>query len=587
MFRFTVFASLLLTLLLAACAGDQHSAGENYSSGAIAEVGDAFTLYFPWLHSFYTEHEFGARYPDSELGGYQEAMEYLITNRLKQIDFFESGMYQNPDIKNEVARLVNEELEYAYFEEQYLSQYTDAQAMARYYEGIQKELHFRKIELPKEPGSMSSRQQAENSIEEILEALDEGWSFSRLISYYDVSSARTSQRLRGDIDRESPLFKQLYSLDEGDIKVVETAASFLVIKIDSVSQVNAPPLKEIREEVLRNLRQIYTPQAVQSFDEEKQRLIHEARISWNEPILERLSELSRQGNGTFFEAAYRNTVEEEINRTGNKEILNYSVYEDQDSYSLTYNGYIRLLDEVLIPESSRGLSPAEHKDFLIDALRRSHIADKARDMGLEKSILNAETASPELLSRAVSLFNRTQIQEYIPEPTQERLEAFYEIHGDSIFAEPDRSRAFIINFDTQEQAEQVWKRYESGTAFEELTTGYSVRSFTRDEAGNIRVFRSRETPYLGEEAFSMEEGDVHGPVQYEHSVKGTQYAILKIHSKQQAHIPELSELSETYLQRRFLQHHERSLARQVKDELWRKYPVAIYKARLRQQINML
>lgn len=579
-YSFLLIATLLFFI---SCDDRGESSSEEVSNHIVASVEGDFTLTFSQLHNFYNDHEFGSRYPDSELRGYQEAMEFLITNHLKKVDFWETGMYRNPDYAEEIARLINEELEQAYFEEKHLSEYTSEQAINEYYEGIRKELHFRQIRIPK---SASANQDA--LIEEIVEAHSQGVNFSRLLEQYSTSAGdAATSTLRGDRDRNSSLFKQLYALDEDDLKVVETSADILVIKIDRIEPLDAPPLPEIRDEIVQNLRQIHMREATEAFDEEKQNIIDTERINWRTSALNRLTALSQEADASFYDGNYARILQQEISRSGNQELLSYPAGEQEQRRSITYQDYIRLLDEVMVPNSTQGLSVAQHKEFMMEALQRFHILEKARDMGLDENILSISRISSELQGNILSLYNRIKIVEHIPEPTPERLRAFYDTHRDSIFAEPARARIFVLEFDQQEAAQQAWARYNSGTSFENLTSGYAVRSFTKNDAGEIRSYMSRELPYLGEVAFSMQEGDVEGPIAYQHAEKGQRYAIVKSHSNRTAHTPSFSDLQQSYLERSFQSYHERVLARRVKKEIWEKYPVSIYEKHLSEQIAAL
>ncbi len=573
-------------LLLLSCTNTPEPAADGVSEQVIATIGDDYTLPFSRLRQFHQDHEFGARYPDSEYRGYEEAMEYLITRRLKQIDFFESGMYQNPGLQRQVARLVSEELEQAYFREKHLSDYINDEAISEYYQGMQKEFFFRQIELPKSSRSADARGQAEQTISEILRAYEEGESFRRLMLQYDADSSVVTQTLRGDEDRSSPLFKQLYSLGEDDIKVVETATAFLIVKIDRVEPVEAPAPEQVRSEIVEALREIHLPRALEAFEEEKQQLINDDEIDWNEAALARLSALTQENSPSFFEEnTYRQIVEDEIRRDENRVVLSYGAAGENGRARVTYSDYIRLLDEVLIPETSRGLSAEEYKAFLTEAMQRDLITGKAREMGLDQDLMKPDQASTELLDSALRLYDQTAIRDNIPEATPARLRSFYEAHKDSIFARPAKARILVKQYDTADDARRAWERFEAGTAFEDLASGYAVRSFVADSNGNITSFMSRETPYLGEIAFNMEEGEVRGPVEYEHAENGRQHVIVKSDRREDAYTPAFSELSDSRLERLFQTYHERRLARRLRNELWEKYPVSVHEDHLNQQLS--
>ena len=574
-----LYLSTVLILFLFSCSADN----EPEDRHIIVSVGDDFSLYFPFIHAFHSNHEFGARYPDSELYGYEEVIDYLVTNHLKFVDFFERDMHSDPDLEYELARIINEDLVNEYFEEQYLSNYINEASINRYYQGMQKEIQFSQIVLPVQSVSAESRSKRDEVVEDILEAISEGEDFSRLMNIYSreerIAGTQSATRiLRGDRDRTSPLFSQLYDLNEGDTKVLDTGASLLVIHIDEINQIDAPPLENVRNDILRNLRQIHYNDIYQEFEKEKSRILTKDRAEWNNEALQKLSGWSAQPD--FFTQQYQSVLQEELSAGRDIEILSYN------NSTVYLSDYLRLLDTILIPQRSRGMNTEQMKDFLVEAVQKDAIVTKAREMGLDENILNVNRQNPALRNRIIQIYDREIIESQLPEATDERIAAFYETNRDSLFWEPAKVNLFVHFYDTRDEAEEAWSRYQNGTEFENLESGFSVRTFIINREGNIQSFMRRETPYLGEAAFSIAQGEVDGPVEFTHDDHGQQFAIVKSGNREEERILEFADV-EQRIDRMFHEYHRRDIARQVKDHLWDRYPVSIYKDNLDRNISEL
>ncbi|REL38124.1 hypothetical protein DYD21_05805 [Rhodohalobacter sp. SW132] len=574
-----LYLTAISALFLLSCNAENEPVNEHI----IVSVDDDYSLYFPYIQTFYSNHEFGARYPDSEFKGYEEAIDYLVTNHLMFVDFFEKEMHRDPDLEYELARIINEDLENVYFEEQYLSDYINETSINRYYQGMQKEIQFSQIVLPVQSQSAESRQELDDVIEDILDAISEGEDFSRLMNLYSredrIAGTQSGTRvLRGDRDRTTPLFSQLYNLNEGDVKVLDTGASLLVVHIDRVDRIDAPPLENVRNDILRNLRNIHYNDIYVEFENDKNRIVNKENADWNEEALEKLTTWSAQPE--FFTEQYQTVIQDEISADRDIEILSYN------NSTVYLSDYLRILDTILIPQRSRGMNTEQMKNFLVEAVQKDAIVKKAREMGLDENILNANRQNPALRSRIIQIYDREIIESQIPEATDERIAEFYETNRDSLFWEPAKVNLFVHFYDTRDEAEAAWSRYQNGAEFENLESGYSVRTFIINREGNIESFMRRETPYLGEAAFSIDQGEVDGPVEFTHDQHGQQFAIIKSANREEERILEIADV-ENRIDRMFREYHRKEILSQVKADLWDRYPVTIYKDNLQRNIAEL
>ncbi len=115
------------------------------------------------------------------------------------------------------------------------------------------------------------------------------------------------------------------------------------------------------------------------YDRDKEALINEDSIVWNEKALDQLVKWTRIPN--FYKAIYRDTLQNAISSGRNLVILTYP--EGQ----VDLKEYLRLLNEILILGDSREITKEQLKEFIVEALRSDKIVQKAKDLGLEKKYL--------------------------------------------------------------------------------------------------------------------------------------------------------------------------------------------------------
>jgi len=105
------------------------------------------------------------------------------------------------------------------------------------------------------------------------------------------------------------------------------------------------------------------------------------------------------------------------------------------------------------------------------------------------------------------------------EVTEEQLRDYYEIHQDRYQQDELRqARHILILFDGDEDgseavANEVITRVRSGESFEALAAQYSKDGATSGNGGDLGPLTRTQLPdALGDEIFSMDEGDIRGPV---------------------------------------------------------------------------
>lgn len=573
-----VFISFFL-IIISGCENEEVS-----GQYTVANIEDITSIEFSELHTFYNNNHYNRRFPDDTMRGYNEALDHLLLKRLKQIDFINSGMHNNDDLMKGIARKYNEEVIVEYFNEAFLSKYINEESIRDYYDDMSKEVTYRQIVI-KKPENMD--QSMANSLSDTLASIRresaENENFGELVARYSQhqESAQNEGYMpvidwrNGAKSRKNQL---IFNMNEGDIQVMEVGREFNIIKVEEVKNVDIPPLEAVRNDIEDNLRQLYLDQSLEEYTDLKNSIVDSQSMNWNEDALDQLTDWARQSD--FYEELYQDTLQNAIDEDDNKVILTYS------DGQVDYEEYLRLLNEVLIPGKPSDISKEDIKRFIDDAVRTDLIIKKAKEENYHDTLLTANTPSSVLRYEFERLYNNRKITSQIPEPSEEALTEFYESHKDSLLYQFPKVIIYANIFDEQEQAEELWNNIQQGQTFEEANNRtYKVRTFIKNKDGEIDSHLRAEKPYLGEVAFSLEEGELTGPVEYVDDENGVQYAVVKCSFKEEGRLLEFSEVED--LEEKYRKYHRDSLSKVVKQELEDKYSVAINHDVLEENVSNL
>jgi|GEM_PF-364134 len=548
----------------------------------VVVIDDHYKISFAELHKYVYDEYFHRRYRDKS-EAYRRALNEMVLDQLKCIDFFKRGLHNDPQLTQELQRYINEELIVKYFESEYLGKYTSEEFARKMYDQMGKEVHYQQIVLNK-PKNVSDDQlkSLETRAKEIKAQADKGINFKELIKQYsetELENIDHSFSIMGWRESlENPHNRVIFNLNKGEIRILDEYHAYYIIKITDVKKINLEPFKKIKNELISKLSESYYYTSLNEYDRDKEALINEDSIVWNEKALDQLVKWSRIPN--FYKAIYRDTLQNAISSGRNLVILTYP--EGQ----VDLKEYLRLLNEILTLGDSREITKEQLKEFIVEALRSDKIVRKAKDLGLEKEVFNPYTKNPVLRIKIIDLYDQVMIESKIPVPSTTALEEFYQDNRDSLYYQLEKINLYAKIYSDKSEAEQIWAKIQAGTPFEKASDRWFVKTFIKDRDGQIKSYLSKEPPYLGEAAFKLQESEVDGIIEYTDAEKGRQYAVIyckrRIPEKQLAY----NEVKGT-IKDDFINYHRKQISQEVTQYLYDNYEVTINEKVLAKAIKSL
>ncbi|HQM36956.1 MAG TPA: peptidyl-prolyl cis-trans isomerase [Candidatus Marinimicrobia bacterium] len=546
----------------------------------IAVIDDHYKISFADLHKYVYDEYFHRRYRDKS-EAYQRALDEMVLDQLKCIDFFKRGLNNDSQLMQQLQRYINEELIVKYFESEYLGKYTSEEFARKTYDQMGKEVYYQQIILNKPENASDAQSDAlKNQAVEIKTKAEQGVDFNELIKQYATNNAPDVSVLTIDWEKSmvSPHNRVIFSLNKGDVRILDEYNAYYVVKITDVRPIKLKPFNKVKDELISQLQEGYYYTSLDEYDRDKKALVNEDSIVWNEKALDQLVKWSRIPN--FYKAIYRDTLQNAISSGRNLTILTYP------KGQIDLKEYLRLLNEILILGDSREITKEKLEEFIIEALRSDQIVRKARDLGLEKEVFNPYTNNPALKYKIVELYDKAVIESQIPEPTEAALQEFYQANRDSLYYQLEKINLYAVIYSDKSEADQMWAKIQAGTTFNEASNRWFVKTFIKDRDGQIKSYLSQEPPHLGEAAFKLKEGEVDGVIEYTDPDKGRQYAIIKCEKRTPEKQLTYDEVRKSIADD-FIKYHRKQISQEVTKYLYDNYEVNINEKLLAKAIKSL
>ena len=224
------------------------------------------------------------------------------------------------------------------------------------------------------------------------------------------------------------------------------------------------------------------------------------------------------------------------------------------------------------------------KEFVLEAVYSDHIVKKARELDIEKNVFNPYRDNLILKHRIAILYNKTMIDDQIPEITTDALRKFYEVHRETIFYQLKKVNISARIYSDSIKAIEEINRINAGAQFEEISNRWLTKSFVRERDGKFKSYMSTEPIFLAEASFKLGLNEVAGPIEYFDPEKGKQFAVIKcvaIRDEKQLTYDEAKNLIEN----EFIKYHKQKLTEEVERRLKSKYKIEIYDNYLSELIN--
>jgi len=537
----------------------------------VARIGSNYVFTFNDLREYVFDWDYNKKYRDKS-EAYNLALESMVTNQLKRIDFFAKGLNKDEKLIQSIRRIIKEEVVIEYFNTQYLSKYTNDDYAKKIYSIMDKRVIYRQIflKLP-ENASAKQKESLRKKAVEIKDEIIEGKDFGQLVNQYSqdtlsINSNGYMQPLGWEQSLTDPIGNLIFNFKAGDVHVLDSGDGFYIVKVVEVSKIEVKPFEKIKNELINKLKNIYSDKSLEEFENDKKKSVDENSIKWDNKALTQLINWSEIPG--FYYKIYNDTLQNAISRN-NFTILTYS------NGQVDLKEYLHLLNDVLIPRFSEKVKEENIKAYIVEAMQTDKVIKKAEELGIENKIFNVQTKNPVLKHQIAVLYNQAVIDSQIPKPTDEILHKFYNEQKDSLYYQLHKINVYAMIFPDENQAEEVMRKIKAGTPFEKISGRWLVKTFIRDREGNIKTYLSTEEPFLGEAAFKLNLDETTGPVEYFEPGKGQQYAIIKcinIRPEKQLLFDDVKKsIAEDYRK-----YKREIMMKEVRDKLWEKYDVEIY-----------
>ena len=571
--------ALLPVLLIIGVIACQKQAQQNQM--VVAEVGDSYTISFQDLTAFVINNLYNRMYRD-QLEAYNKALDVMIIDQLKRIDFVAKGLQNDEELVNTIRRTINEELLVKYFQSQFLGKYTADESVQLAYEDMGKEVIYKQIVLYKpENAAETDILYVKKQAIDIKTQLDQGKDFSEMVHQYSqhaesVKNDGLAPPLRSKNRTANPLFKYIFYQNVNDVLLLETTRAFYIVKITAINKLDLEPLDNLKSEIITDLEKDYLEKSLDEYDQMKEKLVDESSFTWNQKAVTQVTQWSKIQN--FNEDKYKATIKQALANGENPVILKYS------DGKIDFKEYLRLVNDILIPTGSVDITDKTIKEYIAEAIRTDIIVQEAKELGLDKNIFDPKTTNTVIQAKMVMLYNQVFIDSQVPEPSDNELQNFYESQKDSLFYQLAKVNIHASIYSDKAIADQVWAQIQQGQTFHDLIKSYLVKTFIKTRDGHVKTFLTDERPFLAEAAFRLKEGESDGVIEYNDPEKGKQFAIIKCTNvrpeKQLTYTDVQNTIRDEY--RKFMQ---AKIKAQVERDLLNKYPTKIFRDALKKYLT--
>ena len=515
---------VLFTLSLLFISFEEASSG---SSDTVSTVGKNSAITFGDLQQFVHDRFYDRMYRTRPVDyAYRKALDDMIVDQLKRIDFFERGLDRDSALLQKNIRVINEELVIRYFGREYVRKYVNDRSIRDAYERMKREVVCRRFPLSVPARASATSRQSFNAVRgKLASQIARGAKFDDLVS----SCRRWVSTSTALVDTVTVTWKNglmmeadsiMSRLRVGQVGIVNLPAAFEIVQIMRINPLSVAPYENVKDDIYNTLRERFATAATDDFTRATEALVDQHALNWNEKALKEL--LGWSNIPGFYASLYRDTLTAVIAQPRNSVLLKYH------GGSVDLREFLRLLNEVLILPGRGQYHVDDLKKFILEAVRTDRVIRKARALGLEKGIFSIRSTDPVLRDRVVSFYNQRVIEGNIPALAEKTIREFYAANKDSLYYQLAKVNIYAVISTDRKQIDSVWQMHLRGTPFEKLAPQIDVKTFIRERSGGpIRSYLSTETPFLGKAAFDLTLNQVAGPVEYSDPDQGTCYAIIK------------------------------------------------------------
>jgi hypothetical protein len=488
----------------------------------VARLDKDFLVTLKDLRQYIKDWKYQIRFRDkSDI--YRNALRELIVNRLRVSDFFDRRLDENQDLMGKIRRIINHELINAFFDKSFVDKYANEKTAAAAYKEMDKEIICNDITLPMPAHLTKEKLDSLKTIALGIETgLSKNYDIDSLIKFYSLKSYKRNAKRKVTWSETmiDPVAGVIFRLQKGFTRVVESVDGFHIVKVLDIKKIKLEPFEKMKDKIVSQLKKGYYEAYNNAYDDFRRALIDKSSTKWNQSGLDQLVKWSSE-NDTFYGGAYKDTIANAIRNGSNFEILSYN------NGKVDLKEYLRLLEEVVILNPNMTIDSRNVREFILDAVYDNNVILAAKRSGLEKKLINPYTQNPVVADRLLYLYNQAVIEASIPKPTPEALARFYEDHKDPTFYQLRKVYIYARIYSDSAKAAADIQEIRKGTPFEKVSNAWLVKMFIRERDGQLKAYRTSGGDYLAKAAFELSLNESAGPIEYDDSTEGKQFAVIK------------------------------------------------------------
>jgi hypothetical protein len=571
---------LLFIMVFSACVGRaQDKPNIIDDNKVVARLDKDFLVTLKDLRQYIKDWRYQSRFRDkSDI--YRKALKELIVNRLRVSDFFNRRLDENQDLMGKIRRIVNHELINAFFDKSFVEQYANEKTAAEAYKEMDKEITCNDITLPMPANLTKVKLDSLKTIALGIETgLSKNYDIDSLIKFYSLKSFKLNAKRKVTWSETmiDPVANVIFRLQKGFTRVIESVDGFHIVKVLDIKKIKLEPFKKMKDEIVSQLKKGYYEAYNNAYDDFRRGLVDKSSTKWHQSGLDQLVKWSSE-NDTFYGGAYKDTIDNAIRNGNNFEILSYK------NGNVDLKEYLRLLEEVVILNPNMMIDSRNVREFILDAVYDDNVIRAAQKNGLEKQLINPYTQNPVVADRLLYLYNQAVIEGSIPKATPEALERFYEDHKDPMFYQLKKVYIYARIYSDGARADADINEIRKGTPFEKVSDAWLVKMFIRERDGQLKAYRTEGGDYLAKAAFTMGLNESAGPIEYDDSTKGKQFAVIKCFQIEPEKQLTFDDVKGNRIEEEFKNYYRQKISDEVDARLKKKYRVEVFESVLSKAI---
>ena len=571
--------SLLFIIVFSVFVGRAQEKPKIIEDSVVARLNKNYLVTLKDLQQHIADWQYQRRFRDKSVI-YRTALKEMTADRLRVFDLFDRKLNENQDLMRNVRPVINNELINAFFDKNFVDKYANEKTAAKAYKEMDKKIicNDLTLQMPEHP-----KKEELDSLRTIALEIEAGLSKNNTLkdlirshSLKDIQQV-DNKEVTWSESMSDPVANVVFGLKKGFTRVIESEDGFHIIKVLEIKQIKLQPFEKMKDNIVSQLKKGYNATFNKAYNDFRLGLVDKRSVKWNQSGLNQIIKWSSE-NEKIYGGAYKDTMNHAIRNGNNFEILSYK------NVKIDLKEYLRLLEEVVLLNPSTYLDSNNVKEFILDAVYDNNVVMAAIKNGFDKKLINPYTQNRVIADRLLYLYNQAVIDGNIPKATPEALHRFYEEHKDPTFYQLKKVFIYARVYSDSAKAAADINEIRNGTSFEKVSNSMLVKIFIRERDGRLKVYRTEGGDYLAKAAFNLSLNESAGPIAYDDSTNGKQYAVINAFRIDPEKQLTYDDVKGERIEEEFKNYYHQKIADEVDAGLKKKYSVEIFENVLSKEI---